>query len=133
MSTQLEKNDILLNLLVKIAETNASISVTLNVNGTIITGDLISQKRYYEEVVSNIRESFENTFKEESAGILDSLSMFGDFPNGSSCEEDGTAEYAFVHLSGAQFFSGGNRTPSNGAPWRGKLTAIDGFILGRIS
>ncbi|MFP5300086.1 gas vesicle accessory protein GvpU [Cobetia sp. SIMBA_158] len=133
MSTQLEKNDVLLNLLVKMAEANVTMSVTLNVNGIVITGNLVSQKRYYEEVISDLRKPFNSTFKEEASGILDSLSMLGDLPNGSSSEEDESAGYEFVHLSGARYFIGDSSIPVGGVPWRGKMAAIDGFTLGRMS
>ena len=130
MSTQLKKNDAFLNLLVKAAENNVSIDVTLNVNGLIVTGKLISQKRYYEEVARSMRNPFSNNSKEGVSGILDSLSMLGDLPNGSSTEEDESTDYEFVHLSDAHCHSGDISIPTRSAPWRGKMTEIDGFMLG---
>nr|WP_299241480.1 gas vesicle accessory protein GvpU [uncultured Halomonas sp.] len=133
MHSQLENNDILLSALVGMAESGASMGVTLYVNGVVITGELISQKRYVEEIVSDFRGPMEDAFKEHSSSILESISRVGDMPNGSRGEEGEASEYEFVHLSGAQYFSGNNGLPSNGKPWRGKLAAIDGFMLGRMS
>lgn len=130
MSTQLKKNDDFLNLLVKTAENDVSIDVTLNVNGLVVSGKLISQKRYYEEVARSIRNPFSNNVKEDFSGILDSLSMLGDLPNGSSTEEDGSTDYEFVHLSDAHCYVGDTSIPTGSAPWRGKMTEIDGFMLG---
>tara|TARA_B100000929_G_C15389865_1_gene380807 strand:- start:359 stop:772 length:414 start_codon:yes stop_codon:yes gene_type:complete len=133
MSNQLESNDFLLSVLVGMAESGASMGVTLYVNGAVITGELISQKRYVEEIVSDLRGPMESALKTHSSSVLDAISRVGDMPNGSTGEEGEASEYEFVHLSGAQCFSGNNRVPSNGAPWRGKLAAIDGFMLGRMS
>ncbi|MBY5942354.1 hypothetical protein KUW00_15850 [Halomonas sp. DP5N14-9] len=133
MSKKMESNDFLLSMLVGMAESGASVGITISVNGTLVTGNLISQKKYVDELVSNLRAPLESVFPEHSNSMLESFSRIGNMSNGSSGTEGESGEYEYIHLGEAQHFVGNSAIPSDGVLWRGKLTAIDGFILGRIS
>ncbi|UTV87502.1 hypothetical protein KDX00_03080 [Cobetia amphilecti] len=133
MSNNFGNDDLLLSGLIAMAESGATVGVTLYVNGSVITGELVSQKNYVKEIVRSLRSSMEHAFQENSGTILDALNTVGDMPNGSPKEEGEAVEFEFVHLSRAQCIQGGNWVPSNGIPWRGKLSAVDGFMVGQMS
>lgn len=134
MSDHQQENDYLLSSLIAMAESGASMGITLHINGTIITGNLISQKQYAEGVVNSLREPMENAFKMHSDSILDAFSRVGEMPNGRPSEEGGPIQFEFIHLSEAKLFAGTNLIPTDdGVLWRGKLTSVDGFSFGRLS
>lgn len=100
---------------------NLSIDITLNVNGAIVTGTIVSAKEYFV----GLSETFE-----DGSDVAQQLSeKFAEAGEAIDSGED--AEASFIHLKDAKVFCGSSKpTPSKGtALWRGPLSDINGFFL----
>jgi hypothetical protein len=111
--------------------------VTLSVGGLLISGHVISGKRYFEclacEVVSGLGD-VDPAIKEAFAKIKDLGEMYSAPVEGESgLRELERPEY--IHLQNARIFHPGMAVPiptNRGMLWRGRLDAIDGFTLGAL-
>lgn len=131
----MENRDVILTMFINtVNNTDISMGITLNIGGQIITGNLISYKRYLREV----GEQFGNTNDEHGIGIAlkDSFKSVADevekiFANTENTEDDGNKpqEPNFIHLSEVRIIGQTNVTSKH---WRGKLSSVDGFIFGRM-
>ncbi len=102
-----------------------NLEITLNVNGALVSGTTISAQEYFEE----LSEAFEDG-NEVSKKISEQLVQ------ASEGAETSTNESAsFIHLKNTKVYCGDSKsTPSKGnIIWRGKLSEIDGFFLGKIA
>jgi hypothetical protein len=100
---------------VEIQKSETPVDVTLFLKGTIVTGTIMSSQEYYK-----------------NAGMEELSAKF--FV--SDAERQMLEERLFLHLKNAQFFMGTQSLYPNGGEgfvWRGRLTEIDGFVLGRLS
>ncbi|OAS82457.1 MULTISPECIES: gas vesicle accessory protein GvpU [Metabacillus] len=99
-----------------------SLDISLNVNGAIVTGTLVSAKEYFETLSETFAEGSEVAQK-----ISEKLAQ--------ATEAIDDSEVHFIHLKNAKVYCGdSNPTPSKGdILWRGKLNELDGFFLGKIS
>ncbi|MGM0830840.1 MAG: gas vesicle accessory protein GvpU [Bacillota bacterium] len=102
-----------------------SLDITLNVNGAVITGTLVSAKEYFD----SLSETFEDG-SEVAQKLSEELARAGE-----SVDENQRAEAHFIHLKNTKVYCGDSKpTPSKGKiMWRGKLSEVDGFFLGKIS
>ncbi|MFC7786579.1 MULTISPECIES: gas vesicle accessory protein GvpU [unclassified Rossellomorea] len=102
-----------------------SLDITLNVKGAVITGTLVSAKEYFD----SLSETFEDG-SEVAQKLSEELARAGE-----SVDENQNAEAHFIHLKNTKVYCGDSKpTPSKGKiMWRGKLSEIDGFFLGKIS
>jgi hypothetical protein len=88
------------------------LEIILSVRGMLINGELISSTTYFKELFE------ENNGNEEK-----------------EAEQPVSEERHFIHLRNAKFFmTGSTAIPGEGSGflWRGRLTAIDGFTLGKL-
>ncbi|PZE19731.1 gas vesicle protein GvpU [Paenibacillus xerothermodurans] len=100
-----------------------SLDITLNVKGAVVSGTMISAKEYF----STLSEAFEDgndiaQFLSEQLGSAGQAAQAND------------AEANFIHMKETKVYCGDSKpTPSKGKIlWRGKLSEIDGFFLGKI-
>ena len=102
-----------------------ALDITLNVNGALITGTTISAKEYFDTLSDSIGNGNEVAQK-LSEKLADA---------GQSIEDAADAQTNFIHLKNTKVYLGdSNPTPSQGKiVWRGKLSEVDGFFLGKIS
>ncbi|MGM0866832.1 MAG: gas vesicle accessory protein GvpU [Bacillota bacterium] len=102
-----------------------SLDITLNVNGAVITGTLVSAKEYFD----SLSETFEDG-SEVAQKLSEELARAGE-----SVDENQSTEAHFIHLKNTKVYCGDSKpTPSKGKiMWRGKLSEVDGFFLGKIS
>ncbi len=102
-----------------------SLDITLNVKGAVITGTMVSAKEYFNE----LSETFEDG-SDVAQKLSDELAKAGE-----AVEENTSADAHFIHLKNTKVYCGDSKaTPSKGKIlWRGKLSEIDGFFLGKIS
>jgi hypothetical protein len=102
-----------------------ALDITLNVNGAVISGTMVSAKEYFDA----LSETFEDG-SEVAQKLSEQLSRASE-----SVESNGDAEAHFVHLKNTKVYIGDSKsTPSKGQIlWRGKLSEINGFFLGKIS
>ncbi|WP_404347312.1 gas vesicle protein GvpU [Sutcliffiella horikoshii] len=127
MSNELgARKDSILEFFVQAANSyDFSLDISLNVNGAVISGTLISAKDYFEAMSETFEEGNEIAQK-----ISEQLAATGE-----SFESSKGAEANFIHLKNTKVYCGDSKpTPSEGKIlWRGKLSEVDGFFLGRIS
>ncbi|WP_339147351.1 gas vesicle accessory protein GvpU [Sutcliffiella sp. BMC8] len=115
------KDNILAFLVQATNKHNLSIDITLNVNGAIVTGTIVSAKEYFV----SLSETFE-----DGSDVAQQLSeKFAQA--GESIDSGEEAEASFIHLKDAKVFCGSSKpSPSKGsALWRGPLSEINGFFL----
>ena len=131
--------DIFLQSLISIVnDESASIPITLSVGGLIISGDMIGGRTYFNEFARQFKDGFKDISSETASAIEKTFKSLGDVYDPSQQEPQGSAPISkpyLVHLKDAQiYFSGGSRSPAEkGVLWRGRLDAVDGFSLGRVS
>lgn len=99
-----------------LTEKERLVYVVLNVKGTVITGELISFQTYRNE-----QARFENKLSE----LIKPLAKDEQFEN----------ENYFIHLRNACFLVDSRLTisfPGKGLLWRGRLSSVDGFAIGKL-
>jgi hypothetical protein len=124
--------DPLLAILVEAANKfDADIGLTLYVSGTVVSGILVSGKRFFELMADWLTA-------EGAQGLADSLArpiaeLFSR-PDTESADE-GEAEVSFsdyIHLRAARVFTSGNDTPLPETFWRGRLSHVSGWSFGTL-
>jgi hypothetical protein len=131
--------DCFLQSLVSIVnDESASIPITLSVGGLLISGDMIGGKTYFNEFARQFKDGFRNITSETASAIEEAFKRLGDVYDPIQKESQGGAiipKPRLIHLKDAQIYpSGASPAPSKkGVLWRGRLEAVDGFSLGKLS
>ena len=120
-------------LQVIVEHTNANIGnqhpITLTVGGNLVSGLLIAADAYIDAVA----DEFASDFKKEDGTadrIRDMILGMKYIPN-EDAEKNVPPQ--FIHLMDAEVYtSSGRPIVSGGSLWRGKLSSVDGFSLGRL-
>ena len=101
-----------------------NLDITLNVKGAVITGTMVSAKEYFSTLSGTL---------EDGNDIAQMLSEQLDQAGEIAQKSDDTGAN-FLHMKDTKVYCGDSKpTPSKGQIlWRGKLSEIDGFFLGRI-
>lgn len=120
-------------------EGTTGFGVILNVGGLVISGNLVSVRRYFEGFGKDFGaglsaagrdddtvKHFEQVFSQLGKSYATTLDVEKD-------EELPPPRY--IHLENAKFyFPGQQPVPQNrGVWWRGRISHVDGFILGSLS
>jgi hypothetical protein len=138
-STIIDGKDSLLEHLIKFANTDAlNIGITIFVNGIIVSGTLISSKRYFDGIIHQIYQSNNNTTtsdeRDPKEAIKETFSFMEDIRSKldrKSIDQISAEEVNYIHLEDAKFYQSGLPiTSEDGLFWRGKISSIDGFIFG---
>lgn len=136
---QSEEKDWLLEILVTMANSGLSIPVTLFVKGSVVTGDLISLKDYFSGIGKQFGAGAESneasTFSHKMETMFEDLGvqLMAQNIQPSDANPADREEVFYLHIRNARFLSGdGQFVPNNheGILWRGKISEIDGWILG---
>lgn len=112
---------------------SVEIGVTLHASGTIVSGALISGRRYFDLVIERFRESnseFGQVFSEWFKPVADVYRE----DESSRKEDDQPAPrpVEFIHLRDAKTFGAGDSAPLPGVLWRGRLSEISGWSIGNF-
>jgi hypothetical protein len=121
-----ETKDSILEFFVQAANKHDfTLDITLNVNGSVISGTLVSAKDYFDALSENFEDGSDVAQK-----LSDELVKAGE-----TVEENSSTEANFIHMRNTKVYCGDSKaTPSKGKIlWRGKLSEVDGFFLGKIS
>lgn len=110
-------------------------TVTLNVGGLLVAGELIDAATYFDELAAITNEELQGSISDEALAQLNAL--FGAFraqaeqPGGSA--GSGPHEPTHIHLRNARVYQpGGTPAPAaGGVAWRVRLDAVLGFSLDR--
>ncbi|WP_338471537.1 gas vesicle accessory protein GvpU [Niallia sp. XMNu-256] len=103
---------------------NFSLDITLNVKGAVITGTMVSAKEYFNTISKILEDG-----NEIAQAVSEQLGKAGE-----EAEDNMDSEAYFIHMKNTKVYCGDSKpTPSKGEIlWRGKLTEVDGFFLGKI-
>jgi hypothetical protein len=101
-----------------------SLDITLNVKGAVITGTMVSAKEYFNALSETLEDG-----NEIAQAVSEQLEKAGE-----AAEANPDSEAYFIHMKNTKVYCGDSKpTPSKGEIlWRGKLTEVDGFFLGKI-
>lgn len=118
----MDKNfkDILLQYLVLASESGISAGITLLVNGDYISGNIISDKEYFE-FISTIDETFNKIFSPIAEKVYEKYDK----------DESSGIDRNFIHLKNV-YCVNKNLNLGN-LPMRIKLSDVSGFTFGTIS
>jgi hypothetical protein len=131
--------DCFLQSLVSIVnDESASIPITLSVGSILISGDMIGGKTYFDEFARQFKDGFKNINSETASTIEEAFKRLGDVYDPIQKEfQEGAiiSKPRLIHIKDAQIYqSGASPLPSKkGVLWRGRLEAVDGFSLGKLS
>lgn len=121
------------NLVSMVNGRDLEIGITLQANGFLVSGLLVSGHKYFEGFGSDFASAF--SVQEDAEVIRESYAKFGGIYTTELPADSEIAPPNFIHLKNAKFFNThGNPIPGNrGVWWRGRVSQIDGFILGSLS
>lgn len=134
-----DKDWFLVSLLNIVNRGTIEFGITLNVGGSVVSGTLISGKKYFEEFAALFSaalgpqgDSSEGPSVEESFRQLGQIYDMPESGEGEEHKQQGPVSY--IHLNNASVFFTDGTIPSNaGVLWRGKLSSVDGFNLGSLT
>jgi hypothetical protein len=110
------------------------IGMTLQVSGMLVSGSLVSGKKYFDGFATDFSSPFSES-PETAASIRSSFASYGEVY--AKDEENGEDQPLpqYIHLKQARFFNtSGNPIPGNtGVWWRGRIGEVGGFSLGSLS
>ena len=97
-----------------------NIEITLNVNGLLVCGIMISGEEYFLNSLGQDNEYFKSLAKD----------LYGDITN----LKNENTKPNYIHLKSAQFWVGTmNPVPSEvGVYWRGRISEISAFSFGKL-
>ncbi|KAF0816773.1 MULTISPECIES: gas vesicle accessory protein GvpU [unclassified Cytobacillus] len=124
MSSDTTKDNILEFFVHAANKHDFSLDITLNVKGAVITGTLVSAKEYF----NTLSQTFEDG-NDVAQKVSEQLEIAGE-----AAQSNDDSEINFIHMKETKVYCGDSKpTPSKGdILWRGKLSEVDGFFLGKI-
>lgn len=113
---------------VSTAKANSKFPITLNVHGSVISGDLVSSTDFHKYMESTMLEDLEKedptVYQPMKAGLEALVKV-------SVMNQDGDLNLQYVCVKNAKIYLSHTHTAS--APfWIGKMESVDGFSLGSI-
>ncbi|SDN73733.1 gas vesicle accessory protein GvpU [Alkalicoccus daliensis] len=121
-----KEKDVILQLMIESVNEHEDyeIPITLNVHGTLVSGNLVSAEYYFQELMEAFSED-----NDADKQIYDKLEKATHHLE--SGEEPGIN---YVHMKEAKMFDeSGTAIPSKGnVLWRGKMKEVDGFFIGKV-
>lgn len=107
-----------------------SIGVTLQMGGMMVSGSIVSGADYFDRFAASFTNSLSTIDAETRASVHASLAELGDV---FRVPQPADPLPNYIHLADALFFAA-DGSPVAGQPtlWRGRTSAVDGFILGRM-
>ncbi|WP_196482435.1 gas vesicle accessory protein GvpU [Burkholderia pseudomultivorans] len=113
--------------------TPGTFGITLNVDGQLISGQLVGGKQYFEGFADAFAGALNDV--DGAEGVRSFLASHGNIYSDEDDAPNDIPPPQFIHVKGARFFSNsGNPIPGNGGVWwRGRISEVDGFCLGELS
>ena len=131
--------DDLLGAMIALAEGGLEIGLTLTVSGTLVSGIVISGKKYHELLAGLFQEGFAATAYPAGGDLLKegllerAESIYGQ--GRIHADDDPNRVRAYIHLRNVRMFVPGGehyfdpQRPA-GIAWRGRLASVNGWSLG---
>jgi hypothetical protein len=109
--------------------TDDEIGITLNIGGILLSGLIISVHKYFQWFADSM--GIDDADRER---LREYYKVYGDV---YLKEKEANAKPpVFIHMKDAKFYQpgGNNSIPTvEGSYWRGRITTVDGFILGKLT
>ncbi len=117
---------------------SASIPIILSVGSLLISGEMIGGKTYFTEFAHQFKDGFKGISSETAARIEVAFKRLGDVYDPIQKVSRGNAYIPkphLVHLRNVQMYHAGGPVllSEKGVLWRGRLEAVNGFSLGKLS
>ena len=109
--------------------------ITLSVGGMSVSGLLISGRDYFQEIGGVISQSNFHGAAETLRPVLAlAYSQWSEvYPKINTDSPQPVEQSTYIHLRRARIVTpDGKEMPPAGGLWRGKLSAVDGFMLGEL-
>jgi len=119
------------NLVNMVNARNIELGITLNSGGFLVSGLLVSGKKFFSGLASDLSISFQDP--EVRNSIEQSYAQIGEiYATGRGGETIAPPNY--LHLMQARFFhTAGQPVPAaDGVWWRGRISEVSGFFLGML-
>ncbi|MFU1798184.1 gas vesicle accessory protein GvpU [Paenibacillus azoreducens] len=126
VNSKKSKDFLLCSLVSTVNKSPLSLSITLTVGGSVISGKLVSGKEYMESVAARYK-----SLDDEIGTILSDTFLYVGDKLYSNPTNEGNVLPDMIHLNDAVLFQGNARF--NLGNWRGKISAVDGFAMGKPS
>ncbi|WP_183005939.1 gas vesicle accessory protein GvpU [Achromobacter sp. UMC71] len=125
--------DVFLQFLVNLVNNGGqlqSIGVTLQMGGMLVSGSIVSGAEYFDRFAESFADSLSDMDATARLSVRHSLAELGDV---FRLPQPAEPLPNYIHLADALFFTA-DGTPIAGQPtlWRGRSSAVDGFILGQL-
>jgi hypothetical protein len=120
------------------AVSNMSIDINLLVGGMVVSGELVSVAAYLNEFAESFGDAFKNwpeDIPEKIRTIYGHLAQRVTPIQGEHNPALDPERTNYIHIKNVKYFhpSGAPIPDNEGIWWRGKLSAVDGFTLGKIT
>jgi hypothetical protein len=123
--------DPLLTILVRAADKfEAEIGLTLYVSGIVVSGTLVSGRRFFGEMAELLASEGVSGWAEIFARTAGEL--FPERGTEPGDEEPTDLSAVYIHLREARVFTSGNDRPLPETLWRGRLSHVSGWSLGTM-
>lgn len=110
-------------------ESGLEMGLTLVLGGSVVSGTLISGRKYFEAFGKEFADAWNGADPER---LRESFASHGEIYDYEDADNVPLPQY--LHLQGARVhFPGGNIPSNRGVLWRGKINAVSGFCLGSLS
>lgn len=125
------------SLVTTVNNTGLEIGITLQMDGFLVSGFLVNGGKYFEgfsnEFISETAAHFGND--EALDAIQQAFNTYAGMYAPKEGEEAAADKANYIHLQDARFFNtNGAPIPNNrGMWWRGRLSEVNGFILGTLN
>ena len=128
--------DWFLQELIELADLGLQQWITLDIGGSHINGRLISGRQYFEQLAESTKAA---TFNGGGALQETLVNLYNGHAKIYLADDDegrpafGEAKPSYIHLREARWHSTDGKTlPGNGTYWRGKVSSVDGYMLGEL-
>lgn len=127
--------DTILEMWVDVAErTGTEMAVTLMVGGLLVSGRIISGPNYLRRFAGDLRTAFEGGGHTEASERIHKTitDIAGELETEAREEKEQDASpRRYIHLDDANVFLASDTPPIRVPYWRGKLEAVDAWIMGK--
>jgi hypothetical protein len=125
--------DWFLGLLVNLANrADFDLTITLTVGGLLISGRVIGASRFFREVSEFVKQKAAGISTEVREALFDEPAQVYEKERDAEDRDDRPSP-RYIHLRDARVYdAAGNRVPRDATWWRGRLDAVDGFMIGAL-
>jgi len=134
-----DNRDVLLQYFVDVVNNNPdlAVSVTLNVNGIIVSGRIASRKEYFELLGDQVSRHLNvpDALAKKVGAYIKSFGVDESEEGESTDQADRDLTHIhYIHLSDARMFhNSGSPIPYEaGLLWRCRINSVDAFSIGRL-